>query len=436
LNSKGPSKILLPLLLGLVVREVLSPFTGHPFDLELWLRLGYFVSKGQDPFMITPPIPNLSFPGAEFMTWIGYPPTWGFFQAGLFKIYSLSGINDRFLYYYLIKQPMIIADLVVSFLLYKIISELKDSSSGIRAFSFWMLCPFTIVISSIWGMFDQIILIFVLGSILLVTETQKSALMQALGFIFKVIPLIYLPILGFVQPSKDRIVNYFAVAIGASIFFVLVPYLFFTHWSLGQLASVGVDVTRKIGASSNYWIMFSFYSNHNSVPAWLNQLLNPLGYLWVPAILLGSFFCIRCIRNRGNLTTNLSLSLLFVTLIFFLTKSVVNEQYIIYFLGLGLIDYYARASKRRRKLFHGVWISSFVFLTANNTYFTRFLEPLSTYWLQLDQKFETGTLGDYRFDILLVSGLVFSGFCLLYLLSLYKEIKKIWYQPRLALNNG
>ena len=90
-----------------------------------------------------------------------------------------------------------------------------------------------------------------------------------------------------------------------------------------------------------------------------------------------------------------------------------NEQYVIYFLGLGLVDYYVIGSKRRRKLFHGVWISSFVFLTANNTYFTRFLEPLSTYWLQLDLKFESGTLGDYRrFDILLVSGLVFSGFCL------------------------
>src|SRR6202030_3487133 len=103
--------------------------------------------------------------------------------------------------------------LVVAFLLYKVISKLRDPSSGLRAFSFWMLCPFTIVISSVWGMFDQIILVFVLGSILLVQETQKSALMQALGFIFKVIPLIYLPILGLVQPSKARIANYFAIAV-------------------------------------------------------------------------------------------------------------------------------------------------------------------------------------------------------------------------------
>jgi len=385
--------------------------------------------------MVTPPIPNLSFPGAEFMTWIGYPPTWGFFQAGLYKFFSLSGINDRFLYYYFIKQPMIIADVIVALLLYNVVAKLKNPASGIRAFSFWMLCPFTIAISSVWGMFDQIVLVFVLGSLLLVTETQKSALMQALGFIFKVIPLIYLPILGLVQPSKKKIIDYFAVAVGASIFFVLAPYLFLTHWNLGQLASVGVDVTHKIGGSSNYWIILSFYSNYHSVPPWVFQILNPLSLIWIPAIACGSIFCVICIRNRENLIRNLSLSLLFVTLIFFLTKSIINEQYLIYFLGLGLIDYYVIASKRRRRLFHAVWISSFVFLTANNTYFARFLEPLSTYWMQLDAKFESGTLGDYRLDILLISGLAFSGFCLLYLISIYKEIRKFKDLPRVPVNN-
>ena len=393
--------------------------------MELWLRLGYFVSQGKDPYMVTPPISGLSFPGAANMTWIGYPPTWGFFQAALYKIYALSGIHDRFLYYYLIKQPMIIADVVVGYLLFKIISGYKDESAGIRAFSFWILCPFTIVISSVWGMFDQIILVFVLGSMLFIEETQKSALMQALGFVFKVIPLIYLPVLALVQSSKQRMVNYFAVAIGASIFFVLVPYLFFTHWSLGQLASVGVDVTHKIGNSGNYWIIFAVYSSYHSIPAWIFQVLNPITYAWIPAIGLASIFCVNCIRKRENLRRNLSLSLLFITLVFFLTKSIVNEQYIIYFLGLGLVDYFLIGKKRRKILFHAIWISTFVFLAANNTYFTRFLEPLSIQYQQLDVMFENGTLGDIRLDIMLVSGLAFSAFCLAYLLSMFGEIRKI-----------
>ncbi|MDA4111091.1 MAG: hypothetical protein OK439_01025 [Thaumarchaeota archaeon] len=413
----------------------MAPFTGHPFDLELWLRIGYYVSRGVDPYTITAPIPGLSFPGAEFMTWIGYPPTWAFFQAGLYKIYSLSGIQDRFLYYALIKQPMIIADLLVGYLLFKIISDLKDGFSGRRAFLFWMLCPFTIVISSVWGMFDQIILVLVLGSVLLIEETQKSALMEALGFLLKVIPLIYFFILAFVQSSRARIANYLALSIGASIFFALAPYLFFSKWSLGQLTSVGVEVTHKIGSSSNYWFILPFYTNHHTLPASVLDVLNIASYVWIPVIAIASIFCVICIRNRENMTQNLSLALLFVTLVFFLTKSVVNEQYVIYFLGFGLIDYYAVASRRRKKLFHAVWVSSFVFLIANNTYFARFLEPLSTRYLQLDTMFENGSLGDIRLDIMLLSGLVFSAFSLAYLLSLYGEVKKIKSLPRVLVNN-
>ena len=154
-----------------------------------------------------------------------------------------------------------------------------------------------------------------------------------------------------------------------------------------------------------------------------------------PAIAIASIFCVVCIRKRDNLTRNLSISLLFVTLVFFLTKSIVNEQYTIYFLGLGLVDYFLVGRKRRKILFHAVWISSFVFLTANNTYFARFLEPLSIHYQQLDIMFESGSFGDIRFDILLVSGLAFSAFSLAYLLSLYGEIRKIKSLPGVVVNN-
>ena len=162
------------------------------------------------------------------MTWIGYPPTWAFFQAGLYKIYLLSGINDRFVYYYIVKQPMIIADLLTGYLLMGMISDLKNVESGVRAFSFWMLCPFTIIISSVWGMFDQIIMVLVLGSILVLNETKKSALMEALGFLLKVIPLIYFPILALVQTSKTKIATFFIVSVGC-IHLLCSPALSFFH---------------------------------------------------------------------------------------------------------------------------------------------------------------------------------------------------------------
>jgi hypothetical protein len=433
--SDTTKKLALALITGLAIREVLAPFTGHPFDLELWLRVGYYVSRGFDPYSITSPIPSLSFPGAQNMSWIGYPPTWAFFQAGLYKLYSISGINNRFAYYFIIKQPMVLADVIVSYLVFRLISDLKNIESGVRAFVFWMLCPFTIIISSIWGMFDQMILVLVLGSILAIKETQKSALMQSLGFLLKVLPLIYVPLMAFVQASRQKIAAYLAVSLGASVVFALLPYLFFPSWKLSQLTGVGLDVINKLGGSVNYWVILSVYSAYWKVPPQLKILFNDLGYAWIPAVVIASAFCVISIRRRDNLIRNLCLSTLFITLVFFLTKSIVNEQYLIYFLGFGLVDYYALENKRRKKLFHAIWITVLVFLTANNSYFTRFLEPLSIYWKNLDTMLESGGYGEIRFGIMLVSGLLFTALVSFYLISLYKDLKKIRELPRVQLNN-
>ncbi len=419
----------------MAVREVLAPFTGHPFDFELWLRIGYYVSQGSDPYSVTNPIPGLSFPGAQAMTWIGYPPTWAFFQAGLYKIYSLSGIDNRFAYYFIIKQPMILADLVAGYLLFRMITELRNLETGVRAFVFWMLCPFTIIISSIWGMFDQVILVLILGSVLTVKETQKSAFMLSLGFLLKVLPLMYFPVMAFIQESKQKIALYLSVSIGTSIAFALLPYLFFKGWKISQLAGVGISVVNKLGGSANYWIILTVYQTYWKIPPSIIDLLNLIAYAWIPAVLIASAFCISRIKQRENLTRNLCLSLIFITLIFFLTKSIVNEQYVIYFLGLGLVDYYVLDSRRRRKLFHAIWITTLVFLAANNGYFTRFLEPLSTYYKDLNVMFETGGYAELRFAIMLVCGFVFTALTFSYLVSLYQDLRKIGNGPCVVINN-
>ena len=34
-------------VMGLLIREAFSFWTGHPFDFEIWLRNAYFVSRGE-----------------------------------------------------------------------------------------------------------------------------------------------------------------------------------------------------------------------------------------------------------------------------------------------------------------------------------------------------------------------------------------------------
>ena len=234
-------------------------------------------------------------------------------------------------------------------------------------------------------MFDQIILALALISVLFVFETKKSALVEALGFLLKVIPLIYLPLLAFSQKSRKKIMEYLLVAIGAGVFFSLAPYLLLTSWNVNSLIGVGVDVSGKIADSMSPWTFLNAFTQSRSLSAGQITEVRLLGYIWVPAVLAGSYFCVRFVRCSLDdiLATrkNLLISFLFITLIFFITKTTVNEQYVIYFLGFGLIDYFVFNSNTRRRLFHGIWISSLAFLVANYSLLIRFFEPLSTSYL-------------------------------------------------------
>jgi hypothetical protein len=195
-DLKGPTstrtKIVLLFVIGASVREGLAPFTGHPFDFELWIRLGYYTAQGLDPYRITGPVPNLSMPGAGNMTSLGYPPVWPFVLAALYKLYALTGVSNRFFYYLILKQPMIIGDLLDGLIIYKIVKQ-KSETKALKALAFWLLCPFIILISAVWGMFDQLVLVFVLVSVFWSTRTKTTAVAEGVGILLKAIPLIYLP---------------------------------------------------------------------------------------------------------------------------------------------------------------------------------------------------------------------------------------------------
>src|SRR5580658_8056206 len=48
------------LLVGLAIRESFSFWTGHPFDFEIWIRTGYVVAHGTNPYLSAawPPVPG------------------------------------------------------------------------------------------------------------------------------------------------------------------------------------------------------------------------------------------------------------------------------------------------------------------------------------------------------------------------------------------
>ena len=148
------------LLLGLLVREAFSFWTGHPYDFELWIRNGYFVSQGANPYSaFLPPVTGLSFSYLnEKLPGVGYLPAWPLVVAGLYRLYSVLPGTNRFVLYFLIKQPSILGDVVLGFLVFRAIArwggDRRTATLGLR---FWMTFPYPILISAVWGQFDGIV---------------------------------------------------------------------------------------------------------------------------------------------------------------------------------------------------------------------------------------------------------------------------------------
>jgi hypothetical protein len=149
-------------------------------------------------------------------------------------------------------------------------------------------------------------------------------------------------------------------------------------------------------------------------------VVNAVAYAWVPAILIASYYCVRTLRSKNGLNRrNIVLSMILVTLVFYLTRIQINEQYVIYFLGLGLIDYYWIGSVKRLKEFHGLWISALAYLIAHNSIFI-FLSPISKYYATL---YQIAVPSELSLGAMLITAISFSIFSLLYLRSVYFELK-------------
>src|SRR5712692_10237130 len=106
------------LILGLFIREALSPWTGHLWDFEVWIRNAYSVAEGMNPYTLLPPAPGLSFAFlGQSMPSVGYLPLWSIILAGIFKLYQILPAGNRFLLYFLLKQPQVLGDVFLAYLI-------------------------------------------------------------------------------------------------------------------------------------------------------------------------------------------------------------------------------------------------------------------------------------------------------------------------------
>ncbi len=390
------------LLLGLVIREAFSFWTGHPFDMEIWVRNGYYVSLGGSPYAPMPPVPGLSFTYLnQSIASVAYLPLWPLMLAGLYRLFSaVSG--SRFVLYFLLKQPSILGDVLLGYLMGRAAERWgAPVPTARRVLAFWMVFPYPILISAIWGMFDGLVAACVVGS-LLVSATWKRSSLLGLGVLLKLYPVIFVPFAILHTRARARWEALLAVAVPAAFTAAAVAV---TGWGLGGVTATfsweihvfpqGMTIPALL---ANPWVAPFFFAN----PGWVYFL----GYVWVPGILVGSWWISR--RFPGTSPQDLIQAFLFLTIVLFLLRLEVNEQYVVYLLPLLLLDV-VLWHPERRALFRTTWVLTLAFVVLNNFLLVRFAIPAFGDALVFEDAWAANALfGGMRLVLLDVLAVLFS----------------------------
>ena len=352
-----------PLLAGLAIREILAPFTGHPFDFEIWVRLGAYIQSGANPYSLLPYVPNLSFAPYPSMTSISYPPLPAIIFGATYSFYQLLGSPSSLLYYFLLKQPMVVSDLLIAVLLYKLILLRGDASWARRVATFWIFLPLTIIVSAMWGALDPPALLLVLAS-LYALETERplmSAGLLGLAIYLKLMPIILLPVFLITAALPARTKALFTgVAIAVPIAGSAIPF-YLLGWSFsGIFSAVSYQGSLPGFGGMGIFNVLSLIKVPSGALAFL------LSVLWLPALIAA--YAYAYIRKAG-----LAEALLIAVLLFSVFRTVMPEQWAIYPLALLLL------LGGRENWVHALAVSATAtaYLLVNNVLLVRFFSPIS-----------------------------------------------------------
>jgi hypothetical protein len=348
------------LLVGLLIREALSFWTGHPYDFEIWVRLGVYMQHLGDPYTTLPYVQGLSFTPYSVTGSISYLPFSAFIFAGIYKLYLSTGITSRFLYYFILKQPIVLSDLAVGLVLARIALYSFGDERGRGVLKIWMLFPYAIIVSSVWGALDPFALFLILASVYCFQQgrTVLSGITLGLAIYLKTLPVIALPVLLMQpEPSFTEKLQLSSLSLLIPVLGTLVPAVGLGWGFSGMFNNVSFQVILPTYGAVSVFGPLGLVS----VPAWAKSVT---GFLWFPALVL-AYFYIR--KQRFGLPEGLMTAFL----VFSVSRPFLPEQWAIYPLGFLLL---ARNSTGN---FIGLAITGLAGLVANNTLLVRFLTPIS-----------------------------------------------------------
>ncbi|MCI4348830.1 MAG: DUF2029 domain-containing protein [Thermoplasmata archaeon] len=385
------------LLLGVLVREAFSFWTGHPYDFEVWIRTGHAVAMGENPYAFWPAVPGVTIAFAgDLLPSAAYLPFWPLTLGAIYRVWEAIGGGDPYVLYFLIKQPVIWADIATAWLLHRLVLRWTgNAGSALTVATIWALFPYAIVISAIWGQLDAIAVVILLATFLARGPAERS-LLWGLGVFVKWITAIFFPLELFRERGIRRLWAFLVVGVPLA----LTGLAFWAFgWSTVGFTAGSIYETHGGGFGMNYAYLLSIDPLAGML-ARSPDLLTVLPYAWVPAVFLAGWQGARWLRAGGPAAELRAVML--VVNVFLLFRWGLYEQYWLYLFALLILDLVAFHPARRTFLLFLLSLASFDLLVDNDLGI-RFLSPVSPavwpYVVALDQN---PIWGKFRYYALIV----------------------------------
>lgn len=362
------------------MRIGLAPFTGHPYDLQIWIQTGEHVALGYSPY--------------EAPSHIAYPPLWALW-CGLSYVLSKSILpGNLFGYIFLLKLPIIAGDIAVAgtlvsspILTSNATHRISDGSQVTLArllAVLFLFNPFTITAGTVWGMMDNLAaLSVVLGALQLAKGKYVWAgIFAMLAIDLKLYPVVFLPaFLTYIWKRRGSLADLLSFLLSLNIVVLLTitaPFLLFGWNRAGLLEVLGTQTSRTAGGISPLGVL-AFLPNAGiqSIGPFRIEMLTQnlsLKFVWVVAVALATVFLILAYSSssfpiviEGFLLTYLS---------YVLTAPWVSEQSIQTLLILMLFQIASKRPDRGKLFSYGILsVITFTFISLNVP-LTSFLFPI------------------------------------------------------------
>ncbi|MBR5151945.1 MAG: glycosyltransferase family 39 protein [Clostridia bacterium] len=352
----------LMIILVLVRLIVAAKTDGHSTDMVCWAAWGNRMNE----------VPLSAFYAPDYFC--DYPPGYLYILGAVSKLSSLLNITGDG-YYFMLKLPPILADIVIALLLYRYASP-RMSKKGAGLFAvLYMLSPVFFYDSAVWGQIESVLLVFLLLSLLLFQEKKyaPATVLYALSILIKPQGILLAPvILLLLLESKDikKILVSFLLAYAAFLI-VIIPFspawqnetgfklfleLLNPFWMIDKyLTTLGSYPYFSVNA-------FNFYAFLNLNWAPLSNLgseflASSMNYIILALGVLGSFFLYFKIKDKSS---NLWISCYFLFGFLFTFAVQMHERYIVLSIIFLLLAYLTSKNKHLLRLFAGFSCAGFL----------------------------------------------------------------------------